>query len=45
MEVRRLIQLRDAESGARERVCAAIKANGDIVMSMYADLERLTENH
>jgi hypothetical protein len=41
LEVSRLIQLPDADPATRTKVLETIKARGDIVMSMYVDLERL----
>jgi hypothetical protein len=41
LEVRQLLEPRDAEPAAREKVWGAVKAKGDLVMSMYADLDRL----
>jgi hypothetical protein len=41
MEVRGLLELEDAEPAVREKVWAAVKAKGDLVMSMYVDLDRL----
>ncbi len=40
-EVRRLLELDDAEPATQEKVRLAVKAKGDLVMSMYADLDRL----
>jgi hypothetical protein len=41
LEVSRLIRLDEADSAAQESVWQAMKSKGDIVMSMYVDLERL----
>jgi hypothetical protein len=41
LEVNRLLELRDAGPAAREKAWDMIKAKGDVVMSMYVDLERL----
>ncbi len=43
LEVSRLIRLDEADSAAQERVWQTMKSKGDIVMSMYVDLERLAE--
>jgi hypothetical protein len=40
-ELRRLLELRDAEPAIQERVRLTVKAKGDLVMSMYVDLDRL----
>jgi hypothetical protein len=40
-EFRWLLELEDAEPAAREKVQLTVKAKGDLVMSMYADLNRL----
>ena len=42
LEVDRLLELRDAEPEVREKVWAMVKAKGDLIMSMYVDLERMT---
>jgi len=40
-EVRRLLELQDAEPATQEKIRGAVKAKGDLVMSMYVDLDRL----
>ena len=40
-ELRRLLELDDAEPATQEKVRLAVKAKGDLVMSMYVDLDRL----
>ena len=42
LEVDRLLELRDAEPEVRGNVWAMVKAKGDLVMSMYVDLKRMT---
>lgn len=42
MELHRLLELEEAEPAAREKVVRAVQAKGDLVMSMYVELDRLT---
>jgi hypothetical protein len=42
MEVRRLLELEDAEPAAREKALKAVQAKGDLVMSMFVQLDGLT---
>jgi hypothetical protein len=42
LEVDRLLELGDAGPEVLEKVWATVKAKGDLMMSMYVDLERMT---
>ncbi len=42
LEVNRLLELSEAEPAAREKVLEMVKAKGDLVMSMFVDLQPLT---
>ena len=44
LEVSRLIDLRDADPATRAKALETIKARGDLVMSMYVDLQGLKRN-